>query len=210
MGAARAKSRAAAACRCARATRERHVAAGTKYSMCATRAHLRQRTLKRRSSSTYEASGCASITSASSAFSAALQLTASCASCKPTLLCSDGCGAAAVHSVCRGGCGQCTVNAQMTKGVRPSASSATAVPTKSVRACTFRARVRTRRNCLLRWQHAACDKRRTACNMQRATVHTQHPCILRPSHVWRITRDLCRAASCSATGAAQLNCVVMQ
>ena len=58
------------------------------------------RALKRRSSSTYEASGCASVTSASSAFSAALQSTAICASCKPTLLCSDGCGAAAVHSEC--------------------------------------------------------------------------------------------------------------
>jgi hypothetical protein len=43
-----------------------------------------RRTLKRRSSSMYEASGCASVTSASSTFSAALQLTAICASCKPT------------------------------------------------------------------------------------------------------------------------------
>jgi hypothetical protein len=47
----------------------------------------------------YEASGFFSVTSASSAFSAALPLAAICASCKPAPLCGDGCGAAAVHSV---------------------------------------------------------------------------------------------------------------
>jgi hypothetical protein len=31
--------------------------------------------------------------------------------------------------VCRGSCGQWSVNAQMTKGVRPTTSSATAIPT---------------------------------------------------------------------------------
>jgi hypothetical protein len=71
-----------------------------------------RRTLKRRSSSTYGASGFFSVTSASSAFSAALQLTAICWSCEPTPLCSDGCGAAVVHSVCRGSCGHFTVSAQ--------------------------------------------------------------------------------------------------
>ena len=86
-----------------------------------------RRTLKRRSSSMYEASGCASVTSARSAFS--VPAVVICRSCKPTLLCSDGCGAAAVHSVCRGSCGQWSVNAQMTKGVRPTTSSATAIPT---------------------------------------------------------------------------------
>jgi hypothetical protein len=59
---------------------------------------LRQRTLKRQRSSTYEASGFFSVTSASSAFSAALPLTAISSSCKPALLCSDGYGAA-VHSM---------------------------------------------------------------------------------------------------------------
>ncbi len=58
-----------------------------------------RRTMKRRRSSTCKASGFFSVTSASSAFSAALPLTAICSSCKPTLLFSDGCGAAAVHSM---------------------------------------------------------------------------------------------------------------
>ena len=46
----------------------------------------------------YEASGLFAVTSASSAFSAALPATVICASCKPALLCGDRCGtAAAVH-----------------------------------------------------------------------------------------------------------------
>ena len=90
-----------------------------------------RRTLKRRSSSMYEASGCASVTSASSAFSAALQSTAICASCKPTLIYSDGCSAAAVHSMCRGSYDQCTVRACATEAVRSTASSATAIPTRA-------------------------------------------------------------------------------
>jgi hypothetical protein len=60
-----------------------------------------QRTLKKRSSSTYEASGFFSVTSASSAFS--VPVAAIFASCKPALLCSDGCGAA-VHGT-GGSCG---------------------------------------------------------------------------------------------------------
>jgi hypothetical protein len=61
-----------------------------------------QRTLKRRRSSTYEASKVFSVTSANSAFSAALPVAAICSSCKPTLLCRAGrgfgCVAAAAHS----------------------------------------------------------------------------------------------------------------
>jgi hypothetical protein len=44
-------------------------------------------------------------------------------------------------------------------------------------------------------QHATCNMQHATCNMQRTTS------LLRPSHVWQVTRDLCRAASCSATGA---------
>ena len=110
-----------------------------------------RRTLKRRSSSMYEASGCASVTSASSAFSAALQLTANCSSCKPTLLCSDGCGVAAAHSMCRGNCGQCTVRACATEAVCSTVDRRIGHghTDKSVRACTLRARVRACGDCLL-------------------------------------------------------------
>jgi hypothetical protein len=59
-----------------------------------------RRTLKRRSSSMYVASGCASVTSARSAFSAAVPAAAILSSCKPELLHGDGCGAAAVHRMC--------------------------------------------------------------------------------------------------------------
>ena len=100
-----------------------------------------RRTLKRRSRSMYEASGCASVTSASSAFSAALQLTAICASCKPTLLCSDGCGAASVHSMCRGSCGQCTVS---DGGFAHDRFISHGHTDKSVCTCTLRARARVR------------------------------------------------------------------
>jgi len=174
----------------------------TRY-VCAS-ATLR-RTLKRRSSSMYEASGCASVTSASSAFSVPVAVI-SC-SCKPALLCSDGCGAAAVHSVCRRSCGQWSVNAQMTKGVRPTASSATATPTRAsalarcARACV-RAEAAYSGGSM---QHATRDGRHATCNMQHATCNMRRTTsILRPPHVWQMTRDLCRAASCSATGAAQL------
>ena len=106
----------------------RQRAAGTvQHARCECPSATLQRTLKRRSSSMYEASGFFAVTSASSAFSVPMAVMR--CSCKPTLLCSDGCGAAAVHSVCRGSCGQWSVNAQMTKGVRPTTSSATAIPT---------------------------------------------------------------------------------
>jgi hypothetical protein len=60
-----------------------------------------RRTLKRRRSSMYEASGFFAVTSASSAFSALVPVAAICASCKRALHCSsDGCGAAAVRGVC--------------------------------------------------------------------------------------------------------------
>ena len=88
-----------------------------------------RRTLKRRRSSTYEASGFFAVTSASSAFSAALPAAAICASCKPALLCSDGCSAAAVHG---------TYGSRDHWSVSPTASWATAVPTKAsalARAC---------------------------------------------------------------------------
>ena len=89
-------------------------------------------------------------------------------------------------------------------------SSATTIPTRaSARARCARACARAE-TALLRWQHATCDTRRTACNMQHATCNGQHPYIHRASHVWQTTRDLCRAASCSATGAAQLNCAVVR
>ena len=65
-----------------------------------------RRTLKRRSSSMYEASGCASVTSASSAFS--VPVTVICCSCRPTLLYGDGdavqllCTACAAAAVANG------------------------------------------------------------------------------------------------------------
>ena len=99
-----------------------------------------RRTLKRPSSSTYEVSGCASVTSTSSAFS--VPVAAICFSCKPTPLCSDGCGAAAVHSVCRGSCGQFTVSAQGDRGVAPDRLIGHGHTYKSVSECTVRARVR--------------------------------------------------------------------
>jgi hypothetical protein len=158
-----------------------------------------RRTLKRRRSSMYEASGCASVTSASSAFSAALQLTAICASCKPTLLCSDGCGAAAVQSVCRCSCGQCTVS---DGGFAHDRFMGHGYTHKSVCTCTLRACVRAFGDSLLlelARQVAACNMRRTACNMQHATRNMQRTTsILLPSHVWQMMRDLCRAASCCA------------
>jgi hypothetical protein len=156
-----------------------------------------RRTVKRRSSSMYEASGCASVTLASSAFSEALRLTAICASCKPTLLCSDG---------CRGSCGQCTVSDEGFAHDRLIGHGHT---DKSVCTCTLRARVRAFGDCLLlelARQVAACNMRRTACNMQHATRNMQRTTsILPPSHVWQMTRDLCRAA-----GAAQLDCAVVR
>ena len=101
-----------------------------------------RRALKRRSRSMYEASGCASVTPSSSAFLAALQLTATFSSCKPALLCSDGCGAAAVHIVCRGSCGQFTVSAQGDRGFAPDRLIGHGHTDKSVIECTLRARVR--------------------------------------------------------------------
>ena len=99
-----------------------------------------RRTLKRRNSSTYEASGCSTVNTASSAFS--VPAASICASCKPTLLCSDGCGAAAVHSVCRGSCGRWIVSAQGDRGFAPDRLIGHGHTDKSVRACTLRARVR--------------------------------------------------------------------
>jgi hypothetical protein len=79
------------------------------HARCECSSATLRRTLKRRSSSMYEASGCASVTSASSDFS--VPAVAIFASCKPTQLCSDGRGAAAVHSMC-GSCDQFTVYAR--------------------------------------------------------------------------------------------------
>jgi hypothetical protein len=186
----------------ARATRSRHRCNHARFE-CPS--GTLRRTLKRRSSSTYEASGFFSVTSASSAFS--VPVTVICCSCRPTLLYGDGCGAAAVHSMCRGSCGQWSVNAQMTKGVRPTASSATAIPTRaSARARCARACVRAETACSGgSMQHATRDGRHATCNMQHATRNMPRTTsMLRPCHVWQMTRDLCRAASCSATGAAQL------
>ena len=89
--------------------------------------------------SMYEASGlctgfkkkvfAVTVTSASSDVPAALPAAAICASCKPALLCSDGCSAAAVHG---------TYGSRDHWSVSPSASWATAVPTKAsalARAC---------------------------------------------------------------------------
>jgi hypothetical protein len=93
-----------------------------------------RRTLKRRRSSTYEASGFLSVTSASSAFS--VPAAAICSSCKPTLLCSEGCGAVAMHSM-YGGCGQFTVSAQGDRGFAPDRLIGHGHTDKSVRACTL-------------------------------------------------------------------------
>ena len=169
-------------------------------------------TIKRRSSSMYEASGCASVTLASSAFSVPVAVI-SC-SCKPALLCSDGCGAAAVHSVCRRSCGQWSVNAQMTKGVRPTASSATATLTRAsalarcARACV-RAEAAYSGGSM---QHATRDGRmqHATCNMQHATddIHTPAiPCVAddaRSVPCGELQRDGCGAAELCrcATGVA--------
>ncbi len=131
-----------------------------------------RRTLKRRRSSMYEASGCASVTSASSAFSAALPSTAISSSCKPAPLCSDGCGAAAVHSVCRGGCGQWSVNAQMTKGCARPPHRPRPYRQEHLRARAYAPKLPA--------PVAACNMRQetdgmpnATCNMQRTTsIHT--------------------------------------
>jgi hypothetical protein len=114
-----------------------------------------------------------------------------------------------------GSCEKLSVGPQATEALRSIASSATAMPTKaSALARCARACARACGNCLLlerAHRVAACNMRpetdgmwRTTRNMQDATS------ILRPFRLWQMTRDLCRAASCSATGAAQLNCAVMQ
>jgi hypothetical protein len=117
----------------------------------------------------YEASGCASVTSASSAVS--VPAASICASCKPTPLCSDGCGAA-VHGT-RGSCGQCTVGTCATEALDRRIGHGHT--DNSVRAGTLRARMRACvHSCLLleRWQHATCDGQ---CNMHRATCNGRHP-----------------------------------
>ena len=147
-----------------------------------------RRTLKRRSSSTYEASGCSSVTSASSEFSAAWPVTAICSSCKPAPLCSDGCGAAQyVHRVCRGGCDQFTAGARGDRGFALDRLIGPGHIDKSVRECTLRARLRACGNCLLLERPhrvAACNMRHetdgmcvrhASCNMQQ-TTSTLRPC----------------------------------
>ena len=134
--------------------------------------------------------------SASSAFS--VPAASICASCKPTLLCSDGCGAAAVHSVCRGSREQqsssAVTDSARARGVTEALLRDRCIghghTDKSVRACTFHARMRTRRNCLLRWQHATSDGQHATFNMQHATCNMQRTTsLLRPSHVWQMMRD---------------------
>jgi hypothetical protein len=83
----------------------------------------------------YEASGFFAVTSASSAFSAALPVAAICSSCKPALLCSDGCGAAAVHAMYDSR-DQWSVSARATEALRPTAASGRGNTDKSVHACT--------------------------------------------------------------------------
>ncbi len=159
-----------------------------------------RRTLKRRSSSTYEASGFFSVMSASSAFSAAWPeyQAAICLSCKPTLLCSNGCSAAAVHSVCRGSCGQFTVSAHgdggsalgPPHGPRPYRQKRPRTHAACARARACRncprthaacARARACRNCWLperARQVAACYMRHEkdgVNDMHRATCNGQHP-----------------------------------
>ncbi len=137
-----------------------------------------RRTLNRRSSSMYEASGCSSVTSASSDFSAAWPVTAICSSCKPALLCSDGCGAAAVHSMCG------RRDPAVLRSLNQLPHGASAMPRKCelllVCAACVRACVRA---CLLverAHEVATCRMRQTACK-------------IRPSHVWKATLDPCRA-----------------
>ena len=113
----------------------------------------------------YEASGFSSVTSASSAFSAALPVAAICSSCKPALLCSDGCGAAAVYSVCDGACDQFTVGARGDRGFALYRLIVHGHTDKSVRACTLRARARACGSCLLLER----ARQVAACNMQHAT-----------------------------------------
>ena len=118
-----------------------------------------RRTLKRRSSSTYEASGCASVTPASSAFSVPVAAIRS--SCKPALLCSDGCGAVAVHSVC-GSRDPFSVGARGDGGFAPDRLIGHGHTDKSVSACTLRERACACGNCLLperARQVAACTMR---------------------------------------------------
>jgi hypothetical protein len=155
-----------------------------------------RRTLKRRRSSTYEASGLFSVTSASSAFS--VPAVAISSSCKPTaLLCSDasqhcslysdGCVATAAHSVCRGNCDQFTVSGRAADASRRDSLMGPGHTDKSVSECTCaRARLRACGNCLVlerARQVAACDMRQdgrhlcTTCNMQHATCSVRAPAI---------------------------------
>ena len=129
MRAARSMRSKATASRRACPAQSRHDATYTRRDDHATRAHLRQHTVKRRRRSMYEASGFFAVTSASSAFSAALPVAAICASCKPATLCSHGRGAAAAHGM-DGSCHQWSVSARATEALRPTASWAMAIPTK--------------------------------------------------------------------------------
>ena len=95
-----------------------------------------------------------------------------------------------VHS----SCGQFTVGARATEALRPTASSATNLTDKE------RPRVHVARACACVHICWLLERAR-----QVAARNTQHAAsTLRPCRVWQMTRDLCRAASCSATGAAQL------
>jgi hypothetical protein len=163
-----------------------------------------RRTLKRRSSSMYEASGFFSVTSASSAFS--VPVAAICASCKPTPLCSDECGAAAVRGVCSsrgehrcGRAGQRRRCARQPHRPRPYTyrQMRLSLHVKRARACV-RKLLAPVAACNMQHAKRTHGMQHTACNMQRtASTHW-------PSRLRQRTRGLCRAASWSATGAALL------
>jgi hypothetical protein len=151
-----------------------------------------RRTLNRRSSSTYEASGFFSVTSASSDFSAALPSTAICSSCKPALAlqrwvrCSTVC-AAAEPSVTRRLFYAAETNCLMApRQCRKSVSSCSCARRACVPACAPASRTCARGGIMQdatgsmqlatdNIRHATADTQHTACNMQQAT------CNLRPS-----------------------------
>ena len=158
-----------------------------------------RRTLKRRSRSTYEASECASVTSASSAFS--VPAAAIFVSCKPAAL------QRWVHSVsssCEKICASERAGRRRRCARQPHQPRPYRLMRLGLHVARAHACVRVETACS-GGSMTTCDMRHTAHNKQHATCNVQQLAI--PG--MQMTRDLCREASCSATGAAQLEGAVV-
>ena len=131
-----------------------------------------RRTLKRRRSSMYVASGFFSVMAANSAFSAALPVAAIRSSCKPTPLFGDGCSAAAAHSMC-GSRDQWSVGARAAYAApelphRPRPCRQMRLGLHVARAHAY-VRKMPAPVAACNMQHATRDRRHATCNTQHAT-----------------------------------------